>query len=468
MLDGAARVGELLDAVVADGQPACGITDHGVMYGVLDFYKECRKRDLKPVIGFEAYMAQESRTERPKRVKADTDDSGGETDDGKKINYHLTLLAENNEGYKNLIQLSSRAFMEGYYYKPRIDWELLEQHSAGVIATTGCLGGQVLQALLRHDRQTATRIAGRLQDIFGKDNLFVEIQDHDIPAQRKTYQQLIDVAKAIDAPLLATNDGHYVHQEDALAHDALLCVQTRTALDDPNRFRFQSDQHYLKTAEEMRHLFRELPSSCDNTLLIAERAQLEIPFGELHLPDFPVPETFIDADAYLCDLVLSGAAKRWDLTDDIISRLVYELKVIQDMGFASYFLIVWDLIQHAKRNGIRTGPGRGSAAGSAVSYALGITEIDPIEHGLLFERFLNPSRISMPDILEYDLTLPDIHSNARRTLYDGYRTSDGYVSQWLVGHRDRITTGTTASSGVLPAREGGSSSTVQQTEQSSA
>lgn len=286
------------------------------------------------------------------------------------------------------------------------DWELLNQHSKGVIVTSGCLGGQVLQALLHHDTKGAEQIGGRLQDIFGRDNFFIEIQDHGIPAQKQTFQQLIDLAKTLDAPLLATNDSHYTHREGAVGHDSLLCVQTKTVLSDPDRFKFESDQHYLKSAEEMRYLFREIPSSCDNTLWIAERAKVEINFNELHLPEFPIPDGFADADAYLADLVLRGAAERWDVTDEVISRLVYELRIIQDMGFASYFLIVWDLCKHARENNIRVGPGRGSAAGAAVAYALQITEIDPLKHGLLFERFLNPSRISMPDI---DLDLSTRH-----------------------------------------------------------
>ena len=404
MLDGAARIKELVAAGKADGQTAMGITDHGNMYGAIEFYRECIAQGIKPVIGREVYTAKESRSERPSRKGKDGDDSGGVTEGGHQLNYHLTLLAENNEGYKNLIQVSSRAFLEGYYYKPRVDWDVLSDHSQGLIATTGCLGGQVLQALLHGDQRGATAIASRLQDIFGKDSLFVEIQDHGIPAQRQTYSQLIDVAKAIGAPLLATNDGHYVKPEDALNHDALLCVQTRCTMAEEGRFKFESDQHYLKTAQEMRYLFREIPSSCDNTLVIAERASVDIGFKDLHLPEFAVPDGFIDTDSYLSDLVLRGASSRWpDLTDEIISRLVYELKVIADMGFSSYFLIVWDLIRHAKEVGIRCGPGRGSAAGSAVAYTLGITEIDPIKYNLLFERFLNPSRVSMPDIdLDFD------------------------------------------------------------------
>ncbi|HMG43404.1 MAG TPA: DNA polymerase III subunit alpha [Acidimicrobiales bacterium] len=404
MLDGAARIGETVGAAAADGQPALGITDHGNMYGILDFYKECRKQGIKPILGTEAYMAHDSRHERPSR-RGRVDDSGGDAEGGKKLYYHLTLLAENNEGYKNLIQLASRAFMEGYYYKPRVDWEILAEHSSGLIATTGCLGGHVLQSLMRGDIEDATAKAARLQDIFGRDNLFVEIQDHGIPEQHKTNPQLIDLARRINAPLLATNDSHYVHREDAVAHDALLCVQTGSLMSDPDRFKFHGDEHYLKSAVEMRSLFDEVPESCDNTLWIAERADVEISFGKPQLPSFPLPEGFDTDGAYLQHLTFEGARKRWgdQLPDKVVERLAYELKVIEDMGFSSYFLIVWDLIDHARQAGIRVGPGRGSAAGCAVAYTLWITDLDPIKYDLLFERFLNPSRISMPDIdMDFD------------------------------------------------------------------
>jgi DNA polymerase III subunit alpha len=403
MLDGAARLDELVAKAVADGMPAIGMTDHGNMYGTLDFYKECNKQGIKPIIGTEAYMAHDHRSERPTR-RGRLDDSGGDTEGGKKLYYHLTLLAENQTGYKNLIQLSSLAFMEGYYYKPRMDWELLDKYSDGLIATTGCLGGHVLQSLLNGDEKGAIDKAARLQDIFGRDNLFVELQDHGLAAQRETNPKLIEIAKKIGAPLLATNDSHYTHQEDHEAHDALLCVQTGALLSDAKRFKFEGSEHYLKTAAEMRYLFREVPSACDNTLWIAERADLQIEFGKPLLPSFPVPEGFDDA-SYLEHLTWEGARKRWgdQLPNDAVERLSYELKVINDMGFASYFLITWDLIKHARDAKIRVGPGRGSAAGCAVAYCLWITDLDPIKYDLLFERFLNPSRVSMPDIdMDFD------------------------------------------------------------------
>ncbi len=403
MLDGAARLDELVAKAVADGQPALGITDRDSMYGVLDFYKECRKQGVKPVIGTEAYMAYDSRHERPAR-RGRVDDSGGDTEGGRKLYYHLTLLAETDQGYRNLIQLASLAFLEGYYYKPRMDWELLERHHHGLIATTGCLGGHVLQSLLNGDPKGALAKAGRLQEIFGKDNLFVELQDHGLAAQRETNPQLIDIARRIGAPLIATNDSHYVHREDHEAHDALLCVQTGANLSDPKRFKFEGQEHYLKSANEMRYLFRDVPEACDNTLWVAERADVTIEFGKPQLPNFPVPAGHDDA-SYLDELTWQGAQQRWgeQLPTDVVERIAYELQTIKNMGFASYFLIVWDLIRHAKDHGIRVGPGRGSAAGCAVAYSLRITDLDPIRYDLLFERFLNPSRVSMPDIdMDFD------------------------------------------------------------------
>ncbi|MBV9951070.1 MAG: DNA polymerase III subunit alpha [Acidimicrobiia bacterium] len=410
MLDGAARVDDVVAAAATDRQPAIGITDHGNMYGVLPFYKAARNVGIKPIIGSELYMAYEDRKERI-NVRGRMDDSGGEGEGGRKPYYHLTTLAESMTGYRNLIQLSSRAFMEGYYRKPKVDWEILEQHSEGIIATTGCLGGHVLQELMRPDRNPdesfdeALKKAGRLQDIFGRDNLFVELQDHGIPEQHRTNPLLFEIARKLGAPMVATNDSHYTDRADAEAHDALLCVQTASLMSDADRFKFHGDDHYLKSAVEMRDLFREVPEACDNTLWIAERADVEIEFGKVLLPDFPLPEGFADAAAYLEHLTFEGAKERWgaQLPDDVVSRLAYELKVIGDMGFASYFLIVWDLIRHARESNIRVGPGRGSAAGCAVAFCLRITDLDPIRYDLLFERFLNPSRVSMPDIdMDFD------------------------------------------------------------------
>ena len=404
MLDGAARVKEVVAAAAADGQPAIGITDHGNMYGVLDFYKACRETGIVPVIGTEAYMAGQSRHERPVR-RGRIDDGGGNAGEGDKLYYHLTLLAETTQGYRNLMKLSSAAYLEGYYYKPRLDWELLAQYHDGVIATTGCLGGVVLQALLRGDLEEATRLAARLQDIFGREHLFVELQDHGLPEQQKTNPQLLEIARRIGAPLLATNDSHYTHREDSVAHDALLCVQTGSTMDDPKRFKFDGDEHYLKSAAEMRALFRDYPEACDNTLWIAERARVEIDFGKPRLPSFPLPSGFESASSYLRSLTMEGARARYGsvLPAVVVERLDYELGVIDDMGFSDYFLVVWDLIRFARERRIRVGPGRGSAAGCCVAYCLQIVDLDPIKYDLLFERFLNPGRKQMPDIdMDFD------------------------------------------------------------------
>jgi DNA polymerase-3 subunit alpha len=410
MLDGAARIGALVAAAAADGQPALGITDHGNMYGVLDFYKACREQGITPIIGTEAYMAAESRHERPVR-RGKVDDTGGDVEGGQKLYYHLTLLSETAEGYRNLLKLSSAAYLEGYYYKPRLDWELLERHHQGLIATTGCLGGVVLQALLAGDAEEAERRAARLQDIFGKEHLFVELQDHGLADQQRTNPQLAEIARRLGAPLLATNDSHYTHREDAVAHDALLCVQTGALLSDTNRFHFEGTEHYLKSSREMRHLFAELPEACDNTLLIAERADVLIEMGQPKLPEFPVPDTFEGETyeersfAYLRHLTHEGARERYGsaLPANVVERLDYELGVIGSMGFAAYFLVVWDLIRFARDSGIRVGPGRGSAAGCCVAYCLRIVDLDPIRYDLLFERFLNPGRKQMPDIdMDFD------------------------------------------------------------------
>jgi DNA polymerase-3 subunit alpha len=404
MLDGAARITELVEAVKADGQRAVGITDHGNMYGVLDFYKECRANDINPIIGTEAYMAYDSRRERPTR-KGRVDDTGGDGGEGRKLYYHLTLLAENNTGYRNLMKASSMAYLEGYYYKPRLDWELLERYHEGLIATSGCLGGVVCQDLLRSDYDGALKKAGRLQDIFGRDNFFVELQDHGIDEQHKVMPGLVSIAQHLGAPMLATNDSHYTCRDDAEAHDALLCVQTGATIDDPNRFKFHGNEHYVKSAAEMRSLFSSYEGACDSTLWIAERCKVEIEFGKPQLPNFPLPAEFDDESTYLRTLTIEGARLRYgsEIPAVVMQRIDYELGVIDSMGFSAYFLIVWDLIRYARESNIRVGPGRGSAAGCAVAYCLRITDLDPIKYDLLFERFLNPSRISMPDIdMDFD------------------------------------------------------------------
>ncbi len=416
MLDGASRLEELVTQAQLDGQSAIAITDHGNMYGVLDFYKQCRDKGINPIIGFEAYMAGESRFERPTR-KGKLDDGGGDSSQGEKLYYHLTLLAENNSGYKSLINLSSEAYLSGYYYKARIDWELLDKHHDGLIATTGCLGGLVNQTIIQGDVAGAMKLCGRLQDIFGKDNLFVEIQDHGIALQHQTNPVLIEIATRLGAPLVATNDSHYTRRDDASAHDALLCVQTGSTITEDGRFRFEGEEHYLKSSQEMRELFSDYPQACDNTLWIAERANVTIEFGKAKLPSFEVPAKYQvkakdgtpdyakSARNYLKALTLEGARRRYgDKLDSAVEeRINYELSVIADMGFEAYFLVVWDLIRYARQQSIRVGPGRGSAAGCCVAYCLGIVDLDPIRYDLLFERFLNPGRKQMPDIdMDFD------------------------------------------------------------------
>ena len=341
---------------------------------------------MTPIIGLEAYMAANSRFDRPPR-RGKIDDTGGETEGGQKLYHHLTLLAETNEGYRNLRELSSLAFLEGYYYKPRLDWDLLERFNDGIIATSGCLGGVVLQALLHDDYAKALELAGRLQSIFGRESFFIELQDHGIPEQVRTNPQLLTIARELRAPLVATNDLHYVHHDDAEMHDALLCIGTGSLVADPNRFRFHSDQHYLKSAAEMRYLFRDLPEACDNTLVIAERASVTIEFDNDALPEFPIPEEFRatthkeGANRLLRDLVLRGAHERYgeQLSDEVMARLENELGVVADMGFSDYFLVVWDLIRHAREQGIRVGPGRGSSAGCCIAYCLRIVDLDPLD-----------------------------------------------------------------------------------------
>ncbi|HEU5308881.1 MAG TPA: DNA polymerase III subunit alpha [Acidimicrobiia bacterium] len=390
MLDGAARIAEVVGTAAADGQPAVGITDHGNMYGVLDFYRAARDLELTPVIGTEAYMVTTSRHDRPRRDQHDI--------------YHLTLLAESTQGYKNLIKVSSGAYLDGFFQKPRVDFDLLEQHHEGLVGTTGCLGGAVSQAILAGDHQLARDHVERFQSIFGRDSFFVELQDHGLPEQLQVNPELIKLARDMRAPLLATNDSHYTHRHDAESHDALLCVQTGALQSDPKRFKFDADEFYLKSASEMRALFADYEEACDNTLLIAERADVEIEFGNAVLPSFPTPPGH-DEDSFLRELCIEGAKERYGISPgpEVLERIEFELGVIKTMGFSAYFLIVWDLVRYARSRGIRVGPGRGSAAGSCVAYCLRIVDIDPIKYDLLFERFLNPGRKQMPDIdMDFD------------------------------------------------------------------
>ena len=399
MLDGAAKIQTYIDRVKELAQPAAAITDHGNLYGALEFYNIAKKNGVKPIIGYEAYITTESRFDRPDRDK--------------NKRFHLTLLAENNEGYWNLVSLASKAFTDGYYYKPRLDYELLREHSKGLIALSGCLGGEIAQHLApdgsveegnnqsERSYQKALDKAVLYQNIFGEENFYIELHNHGIKQQELILPDLLKISNEISAPLVATNDSHYVNPEDASAHDALLCVQTNATIDDESRFKFEGDGYYVKSSEEMRKLFteEEYPGACDNTLQIAERVDYSFESGKYYLPAFPLEDPNLTVEEYLKNLVYEGAVSAYpELTDEITDRIDYELDVINSMGFASYFLIVGDLIQYAKENNIRTGAGRGSAAGSIVSYCLGITGIEPLKYGLLFERFLNKGRKELPDI----------------------------------------------------------------------
>jgi len=401
MLDGAARVGDLVGEVAKENMPAIAMTDHGNVFGAYDFYKQAKKAGIKPIIGIEAYVAPESRFDK-RRVKWA---EGGEDDvSGGGAYTHMTILAENNEGLGNLFRLSSLASLEGYYYKPRMDRELLSKYSKGLIATTGCPGGEIQTRLRMGAYAEARRAASELRDIFGPENFFLEIMDHDIEIEARVKAELLKLGRDLNLPLLATNDLHYTRSKDASAHEVLLCVQSGSTLADPKRFKFENQEFYLKTAEQMRDLFKDIPESCDNTLLIAERCNVTLREGENLLPKFTVPEGETE-DSWLRKESERGLIQRMsrEIPPLYYERLHYELDVMSKMGFPGYFLVVADLVGHAKKEGIRVGPGRGSAAGSLVSYALGITSLDPIEHGLLFERFLNPERISMPDIdLDFD------------------------------------------------------------------
>jgi len=401
MLDGAARVGDLVEEVARQEMPAIAMTDHGNVFGAFDFYKQATKAGVKPIIGIEAYVAPESRHDK-KRVQWA---SGGDDDvSGGGAYTHMTILAENNHGLKNLFRLSSLASLEGYYYKPRMDRELLSQYADGLIATTGCPGGEIQTRLRMGNYKEALRAASDYRDIFGAHNFFLELMDHGIDVETRVKDDLLKLGRELKLPLLATNDLHYTRYEDAPAHAALLCVQSGSTLADPKRFKFDNDEFYLKTPAQMRELFKDLPEACDNTLLIAERCNVTLREGENLMPAFAVPAGETE-DSWLRKEAEIGLANRFGdrVTPEHKERLDYELGVMLKMGFPGYFLVVADLVAHAKKVGIRVGPGRGSAAGSLVAYSLGITGLDPIEHGLLFERFLNPERISMPDIdLDFD------------------------------------------------------------------
>lgn len=395
MLDGAARIKQLVAKAAELAMPAIAITDHGNSHGAYEFWKQATAHNIKPIIGIEAYLAPGSRKDKT-RVR--WGDGGGDDVSGGGAYSHLTMWATNNDSMQNLFRLSSEAYLSGYYFKPRMDRELLSQYGKGLIATTGCPGGEVQTRLRLGQYQEALDTASEFRDIFGKGNYFVEVMDHGLEIEKRVRDDLLRLSKDLDLPLVATNDLHYTEKEDSVAHDALLCVQVGSNLDDPNRFKFESQEYYLKSAKQMRDLFSEIPEAADNTLLIAERSEVNFAKRDL-MPRFPVAEGQTEAALFEAE-VWEGMNKRFPsgYSDDHKRQAAYEIDVIKTMGFPGYFLVVSDFIRWARQQGIRVGPGRGSAAGSVASYALGITELDPLKHDLIFERFLNPERLSMPDI----------------------------------------------------------------------
>ncbi len=396
MLDGAARVGELIQAAKGEHMPAVAITDHGNVFGAYDFWKQATDAGIKPIIGTEAYITPGTHRSDKTRVRWG---AGGRDDvSGSGAYTHMTLLSESTAGMHNLFRLSSLASTEGHYFKPRMDREILQQYSNGLIATTGCPSGEVQTRLKLGQYEEAVRAASDYRDIFGKQNYFVEIMDHGLGIEKRIKDDLLRLAKELDLPLVATNDLHYTHAHDAKSHAALLCVQSASTLDDPNRFKLDADEFYLKTAAEMRHLFRDHPEACDNTLLIAERCDVQFNTSANYMPRFPVPEGESE-ESWFVKEVERGLHVRYPngIPEKVRTQADYEVGVILQMGFPGYFLVVADFINWSKNHGIRVGPGRGSGAGSMAAYAMRITDLDPLQHGLIFERFLNPDRVSMPD-----------------------------------------------------------------------
>ena len=385
LLDGSNKIKECVKRVKELGMDSVAITDHGVMYGVIDFYRAARAEGIKPILGCEVYVAPNSRFDK-------------ELTGGEERYHHLVLLAENNQGYANLMKIVSRGFTEGYYYKPRVDMEVLREFHEGIIALSACLAGEVPRYIEKGMIEEAKQAALKYQDCFGKDNYFLELQDHGIPMQQTVNAALLSMSRELDIPLVATNDVHYTRAEDAQAHDILLCIQTGKVVTDENRMRYEGGQYFIKSEEQMKELFPYALEALENTHKIAERCNVEIEFGVTKLPKFEVPQGY-DSWTYLNKLCMDGLKERYPDDDGTLKeRLDYELSTIRRMGYVDYFLIVWDFINYAKENGIPVGPGRGSAAGAIVSYCLKITDIDPIRYNLLFERFLNPERVSMPDI----------------------------------------------------------------------
>ncbi len=387
LLDGAAQLEKLVQKARDLRFPAIALTDHGNLFGAIDFYLAAQKAGVKPILGCELYVAPGSRKER------------GSQDGGYEGANHLTVLVRNRTGYTNLIKLVSKAYLEGFYYKPRVDKELLAQHADGLLVLSGCLNSEISRLLSGGDPRRARETAGWYQEIFGRDNYFMEVQAHGLDEQVRVTAETLAIAKAIGARIVGTNDSHYLEAGHAKAHEALLCIQTGTNLSDPSRFRFSTQEFYIKSAEDMARVFDELPEACRNTLVVAERCNLTLDFGTFHLPRYVVPEGHT-LDSYLQELTRAGLRRRYGPNPGqaIEARLADELAVIEKMGFAGYFLVVWDFIRHAREQGIAVGPGRGSSAGSLTAYCLGITNIDPMRYGLLFERFLNPERVSMPDM----------------------------------------------------------------------
>ena len=392
LLDGAIRIADLPSRLSALGMDACAITDHGALYGVVDFYRALKKEGLKPIIGCEVYVAPRSHTD--KQHREDREPS------------HLILLAENATGYRNLMKLVSIGFVDGFYYKPRVDHDLLKKHHEGLICLSACLAGEVPRAILDRDIERAKALALWHEEIFGRGNYYLEVQANEIPEQTAVNNALIRIARETGIPLVATNDCHYLKQEDAYSHDVLLCMQTGKRVNDENRMRMQGDTFYLRSPDEMAEAFAHLPEAIENTVKIAERCTFEMSFGTIYLPAFQAPPGY-DGVAWLRELCYTGLERRLKQAplnetsafskDDYTQRLEYELETINSMGYTDYYLIVWDFIRFAREEGIMVGPGRGSGAGSLAAWCLNITNIDPIRYGLLFERFLNPERISMPD-----------------------------------------------------------------------
>ena len=411
LLDGEASIKKLVARVKELGMDSCAITDHGSMYGVVDFYREAKSQGIHPVIGCEVYMAPRSRFDKVHDIDNKTS--------------HLILLAENQRGYKNLIKLVSAGYIDGFYYKPRIDFEMLKEHSEGIIALSACIAGEVPKALLRGDYDEAKKIALKYAEVLGKDNYFLEIQDHGLSEQKRIIPDMLRLSEETGIGLVATNDIHYLKKEDAKYQDVLMCIQMEKKVDDPDRMKFETEEFYIKSPEEMMSLFEYVPQAIENTEKIAKRCNVDFDFGTRHLPAYAVPDGK-DAFEYLRELCQSGLEKRYSpVSDELQKRLDYELGVIKSMGFVDYFLIVWDFIHFAKNNGVMVGPGRGSAAGSIVAYSLGITTVDPIKYGLIFERFLNPERVSMPDI---DI---DFAPNGRQKIIDYVveKYGEGQVAQ---------------------------------------